>query len=220
MGEEATAMANTTSSEQMYELHLDNAATPPFISLPQSYVGTKEALLKVSEKLKMDGIYEETSAGIQAYFKGNSAVKHHIAFQEIPVLQTCRILNRSEMQIGERAWDHMNVWDCPYHMRFRSAEISQILVDKNSLYQRYMLARIVGLEYSATDDEWRSVGNFIFGHRSVVETEELEDGTWTFRNILYVPEDSSDSLDEQNQKMNDKNALVFDALCDEIFGDG
>ncbi len=69
-------------------------------------------------------------------------------------------------------------------------------------------------------DEWRPVGSLVFGNASVLDIQLRADGHSSVSSILYVTEDLSDSLEEQLRKMNDPDALVFDSICDEIFGDG
>ena len=49
---------------------------------------------------------------------------------------------------------------------------------------------------------------------------ELPSGKMLHRNVLYVCEDESDVLGEEEQKMNDTGNILFDRICDEIFGDG
>lgn len=36
----------------------------------------------------------------------------------------------------------------------------------------------------------------------------------------YVCEDSSKSLEEQQRKMQDLDTVVFDGICEEVFGEG
>ena len=42
----------------------------------------------------------------------------------------------------------------------------------------------------------------------------------TFGNCLYVQEESDTKKEPLIQKLNDPNAVIFNRLCDEIFGDG
>lgn len=41
-----------------------------------------------------------------------------------------------------------------------------------------------------------------------------------FENILYVQEDASKDKESLMLKLNDPGEVIFDRICDEIFGDG
>ena len=205
---------------EYYALYLDDPATPSFCSFSKLYVGTQDALMRVADNLKQDGMYEETAEGILTYFSGNHDVTHHIAFSELPVLEPVKVLEKAEMQLEGKRWDHINTWDQPYHMSFSSALISQLLLKEGKTYRRCISASFSDLCYLGFKDEWRPVGSLVFGNASVLDIQLRADGHSSVSTILYVTEDLSDSLEEQLRKMNDPDALVFDSICDEIFGDG
>ena len=205
---------------EYYALYLDDPATPSFCSFSKLYVGTQDALMRVADNLKQDGMYEETAEGILTYFSGNHDVTHHIAFSELPVLEPVKVLEKAEMQLEGKSWDHINTWDQPYHMSFSSALISQLLLKEGKTYRRCISASFSELSYLGFKDEWRPVGSLVFGNASVLDIQLRADGHSSVSTILYVTEDLSDSLEEQLRKMNDPDALVFDSICDEIFGDG
>lgn len=46
------------------------------------------------------------------------------------------------------------------------------------------------------------------------------DGSYWVSNLLYVIQDSFDSLDDVDDYLLDPEKLIFDSICDEIFGDG
>lgn len=207
-------------NEPYYEFFLFDPATPSFLSMPKRYIGNKSGLLAVADQLAEEEYYKDTTEGIRAFFNGRTDVTHSIAFQTIPVLRPIRVLERTELVLGEREWDYINVWDCPYHMRFRSAKVTQLLVQVEEKYLRFVLAEMTGFSYLGFIDRWRPIGGFIMGNASVLDVRDREDGGYDFCNLLYVCEDASDSLEEQRQKMRDPDAVVFDGICDEVFGDG
>ena len=208
-------------TEPYYAFYMDDPASPSFCSCSKIYIGTKVDMLRVAENLRTCGIYyEDTVAGIHAYFDGKTDVTHNIAYQDIPVLEPVEVLETSEMQIGAKEWVHLNAWDCPYKMRFTAAHISQVLLQKDGSFLRCIRASISNLQYWAFNNEWRLAGEFVFGNGAILDTCNKPDGSTTVRTILYVTEDQADSLEEQRRKMNDPDALVFDEICDEIFGDG
>ncbi len=207
-------------SEQYYALYLDDPASPSFCSFSKLYVGSETDMLRVAVNLSSEGVYEETANGIHAYFKGNTNVRHRIAYQEFPVLEPVDAVDSSEMQIGTREWVHINTWDCPYYMRCASARVSQLILRQEESFCRYIRVSFSDLKYSGNHDEWIPIGDSIWGNASVLDVQKNPDGSSVVGLILFVAEDSSDSLVELQKKMNDPNELVFNLFCDEIFGDG
>lgn len=207
-------------NDPYYEFFLFDPATPSFVSMPKRYIGNKSGLLAVADHLAEEEYYKDTVEGIRAFFKGHTDVTHSIAFQTIPVLQPVRVLEKTELLLGEREWNHINAWGFPYHMHFRSAEVSQLLVQLEGSYLRFVRAKIADFGYRGFRDGWQPIGGFILGNASVLNIRDRGDGGYDFSNLLYVCEDASDSLEEQRQRMRDTNAVVLDGICDEVFGDG
>ena len=211
---------NDVVNEQYYELVLFDPATPSFISFPKSYIGDKRSLMAVADKMESAGDYQETVDGIRSYFDGKTDAMHTIAFQRIPVLRPVKVLESTALELGEKECDHINTWGYNYHMRFKSAAVSQILISVDGVYRRFVRAIITDWDYQNCKDDWWPIGAFIMGNAFVLDIQERDDGGCVFSNLLYVGEDVSESLEEQQQKMQDPNAVIFDSICDEVFGNG
>ncbi|MBR1709632.1 MAG: hypothetical protein IJ719_12500 [Clostridia bacterium] len=195
-------------------------ATPAYVSLSKSYIGDKQSLLAVAENLESEEYYQDTVNGIRAYFDGKTDAMHTVAFEQTPVLRPVHVPDKTELVLGQREWDHINTWGFPYHMQFQSAEVSQLLVSDKSTYHRFVRARITGFGYRNFKDDWRPIGGFIMGNAAVLDIQDRGDEGYGFANLLYVCEDSSESMEEQQRKMQDPDAVVFDGICEEVFGDG
>ena len=102
-------------------------------------------------------------------------------------------------------------------MKFESAEVSQIIVRYDGRYHRCIRANFADLCYEGINGEWRPVGSVLFGNVSVIETNS---DAGTFENLLYVEEDDSDTIEELKAKLTNPDRIVFDRVCDEVFGDG
>lgn len=207
-------------NDDYYAICLDDPAVPPFCSFPKQYIGCEEDLLTLADNLDRDGVYPKTAAGIRSYFAGNTGVTHVIALAEIPVIRPVEVLDISELHVGAHQWTHMNTFDCPYEMRFDSADVSQILVRHEDKILRCIRARFSGLAYLAFAGRWLSIGGTIFGHPSVLSIRALPNGGYDFGTILYMCEDSAESPAELWPKLNDPDALIFDSICEEVLGDG
>ena len=207
-------------NDDYYAICLDAPGVPPFCSFPKQYIGSQEDLLKLSDNLDRDGAYPKTAAGIRSYFAGNTGVTHVIALAEIPVIKPVEVLDISELHLGERQWTHMNTWDCPYDMRFDSADVSQIIVRHEDKILRCIRARFNGLAYLAFAERWMPIGGTIFGHYSVLAIRALPNGGYDFGTILYMCEDSAECPVELWTKMHEPDALIFDTIIEEVLGDG
>ena len=203
-----------------YILQLWDLATPSFCSFPKMFVGTKTAMLEVAERLEQDQSMPETSAAIRAYFAGNHAVTHSIAFVDFPILTPVRVLAESTIQLAERTWEHMNVWECPYNMRFDHAEVSQIVIRYDGRYCRCMKANIMDLCLEWPEGNWIPAGTSIWGNKCVLHNTVLPDGHIEFGNDLYILEESAPDKESLICELNDPEEIKFNGLCDEIFGDG
>ena len=126
-------------------------------------------------------------------------------------------LATSKMTLPGRTWEHLNVWDCPYKMKFDAAEVSQIIIRYDGMYRRCIRAKFTDLCYEGTKGEWRPVGSVLFGNASVIE---FNSDTGSFENLLYVQEDVSDTKEQLETKLDNPDEIILDRICDEVFGDG
>lgn len=140
-----------------------------------------------------------------------------IEYQEIAILTPVRVLATSKMTLPGRTWEHLNVWDCPYKMKFDAAEVSQIIIRYDGMYRRCIRAKFTDLCYEGTKGEWRPVGSVLFGNASVIE---FNSDTGSFENLLYVQEDVSDTKEQLETKLDNPDEIILDRICDEVFGDG
>ena len=203
--------------EKHYVLKLWEPAAPAFCSFAKPYVGSKHDLLKVAANMQNADPQSETAKAIREYFGGNHGATHKIAYQELPVLTPVRVLASSKITLPSRVWEHLNVWDCSYKMEFDSAEVSQIIVRSDGKFHRCIRAKFTDLCYEGIKGEWRPVGSVLFGNASVIETDL---GAGIFENLLYVLEDVSDTKEQLKAELNNPARIIFDRICDEVFGDG
>ena len=137
-------MAEVKRINQHFVLNLWEPAAPAFCSFAKPYVGSRHDLLKVAVNMKNADPQSETAKAIQEYFGGNHGATHKIAYQEIAILTPVRVLATSKMTLPGRTWEHLNVWDCPYKMKFDAAEVSQIIIRYDGMYRRCIKAPIPG----------------------------------------------------------------------------
>lgn len=181
------------------------------------YVGSRHDLLKVAVNMKNADPQSETAKAIQEYFGGNHEATHKIAYQEIAILTPVRVLTSSKMTLPGKTWEHLNVWDCPYKMKFDAAEVSQIILRYDGMYRRCVRAKFTDFCYEGIKGDWRPIGSVLFGNASVIEFN-MDAGT--FETLLYVQEDTSDTKEQLEAKLDNPDEIILDRICDEVFGDG
>ena len=203
-----------------HALYLDDPVAPSFCPESKMYVGQKEDLMKVAGRLDERGAYDETARGIRDYFAGNTGVKHSIAYATMPVLTPVRVIGRSHFRIPAREWSHVNIWDCEYKMKTSGAEVDQILIELGKGLFRCVKAVFSDLCYSGSDGRRFPVGDVIFGHESIIETSQDDDGCRKLGTLLYVVEDIRGRDVDTESLMSDPDKLEFGHICDKKFGDG
>ncbi len=202
-----------------YVIKLWEPAAPSFCSFDKMYIGSKQDILSAALNMEHDDAESETAKAVRVYYGGNHEAKHNIAYKEIPVLKPVRVLASSKMTLQEKTWDHQNIWDCPYRMKFDSAEVEQIIVRYEGKYHRCIKAKIIGLCYKGINGEWAPV-DMVFGNGCVLNSVLEPSGKMIFETLLYVQEDDSKDKESLIHKLNDPGEVVFDRICDEVFGDG
>jgi len=208
-------------SDQYYALYLDDYATPAFCSFDKLFIGTQSEILAVADRMGADIAYKETVAAIQNYFLGKKTVTHTIAYQTFPVLTPVESICSLEFTLNETIWNHQNVWDCTYIMKFDEAVVHQLLIQHQNKYYRLIRASMKNLCCdSETSFGWMPLNSRFWGHKCMMNVTTHNDGSYWVSNLLYVIQDSFDSLDDANNYWRDPGKLIFDSICDEIFGDG
>lgn len=207
-------------TKRYYAFFLDEPASPAFCSLDKMYVGTAEELLTATNRLEADGRYLDSVKAVREYLNGNRKAVHSIAYQERPALEPVKLVSESKLLVPEKEWEHLNAWRCPYEMKISGAVISQIIVKHENKYYRCVRAWMKDLSYQAADDSWDRLDGDFWGNRSILDVSILPDGHFQINNLLYVVEDIHKTIEEATMNIQNPECLVFNKICDEVFGDG
>lgn len=202
-----------------YVFYLDDPATPSFCSFDKLYVGTQGTIAKGIERMRAENHYPHTVEAYDQFLAGDKEVTHYVAYAPCRLLTPVRVLHATTLELGPHSWEHLNTWECIYKMRFKHATVRQILIRHKNKYHRCIRAEITDLCYDATID-WQPLTSGFWGHDYLLEVQQLPDGHFVFSNTLYVEEDQFATKEEAIALMSDPSKVVFDNICDEIFGDG
>ena len=205
-------------NEQYYALYLDDPATPSFCSFDKLYVGTRSELDNAVAVMKQDERYAAPVAAYEAYWTDPSA-KHNVAFREVPILTPVWRICSSELVLGEKEWEHINVWGFPYKMHFDCAKVQQLLIEHEKRIHRLIRATFTNLCYESVIGTWSPADHF-WGHGCLLDIQANADGSITLSSLLYMEQDQFENASEADDLMLDPDKVFFDRICDEIFGDG
>ena len=206
-------------NEQYYALFLDDPATPSFCSFDKLYVGTRTELDIAIAAMKQDGQYAATVAAYEAYWTDPNT-KHYVALREVPILTPVQRICSSELTLGEKEWEHINVWGFPYNMRFDRAEVKQLLIKHERKFHRLLRSKITNLCYGAVDGKWSPANGGFWGHGCLLDVQEESDGSFSLNSLLYMKQDQFERASDADDLMLDPDKIFFDRICDEIFADG
>lgn len=201
-----------------YVIKLWKPAASAFCSFDKLYVGIKQDILSVTLDMESDDTESEMAKVIREYYARYQEATYRIAYREILILKSARVIASSKMALPEKTWENLNIWNRPYRMKFDLAEVDQIIIRYEGQYHRCIRAKITDFCYAGIHGE-RVPVDMIFGNAFVLNAVPHPSGKITFENLLYVQEDISKDKESLILKLNDPNEVVFDRICDEIFGD-
>lgn len=206
-------------NEQYYALFLDDPATPSFCSFDKLYVGTRAELDIAIAAMKLDERYSDTVRAYEIYWTDPNA-KHYVALREVPILTHVQRICSSELILGEKEWEHINVWGFPYKMKFDDAAVKQLLISHEGKFYRLLRATFTNLFYENTIGKWTPAKDRFWGHGCLLDVQEGPDGTISLNSLLYMEQDHFERASDADDLMLDSSKVFFARICDEIFADG
>ena len=209
-------------NEQYYCLHLDDYSTPAFISYGKAYYGTMEDLKAFMDALdkaeETHERFEKLIGAFRAYEAGNTAVKHNVAFQEIPLLEPVKLLGTATLRLDNYHWEHLNTWKWPYKMRCDVVDTTHYWFSLDGIYCRAVKARFENLQYDGIGSKWSPLDSCFWGFPKMIEPEGRH-----LYNRLAVEEKrfkrKKDAEADRASFMLTRD-VDFSEFCNDIFGDG
>ena len=208
--------------EQYYRLRLDDYASPSFVSWEKSYFGTLRDIRNLVEALTLwrkdnDTLWELID-GFRAFDAGNHNVLHHVAYQEVLLLEPVKLLGSETDHIENYMWEHCNTWGCSYTMRCDSVETKHLWLKSKDGYHRAFKARFKNLQYEGISGMWHSLDGGFWGFPMMIASDEgfqynrLAVQERKFDNYRQAEKDRLEFAAAQN--------MDFSQFCNDIFGSG
>jgi len=131
-------------------------------------------------------------------------------------LKPCELILHQHIEMGETQWRFLNTWEYIYHLRATGISIEQVLLYSDGWYRLCICPVFHGLEYhSEIRTTWKPMGSPFWGQKGVMEQIGKE-----HRCNLFACYEAVKNLEEAKKHMDDPTLIRFDAVMEEIFGDG
>ena len=213
-------ITNIVKDQQYYRFTLDDYAAPAFVSADKDYFGTLSDIENFIGALKDDNhsqIYKQLSSALETYKNGEHNAAHTVAYNEVPFLVPVNLLEAVSYTMPTAEWEHLNVWKCPYKMRFQLAEIQQFWFESDDKYIRAMKAKITDLKCEEYNDSWIDIKT-PWGFPHIIEKE----AACTYNRLAITDKrfDSKTEAEIDYEHFLSAPDTDFTEFCNDIFGDG
>ena len=208
-------------SRQIYRLCLDDYSVPPYMSLSKEYFGTLEMIDSFIEAIRTDAAisekYKNLISAYDKYKNGEKDVTHIVAYKEVRFLDKVRRLATSESLLSDYKWEHLNIWNGPYNLKFQEAKSEHLWLSFKGRYVRCIKTCLTDLQYENATGQYSSPEK-LWGFPHQIEIE----GRTAFNRLYVVEKFFETKQDALNDAMNFKNKLDTDfaEFFNDIFGDG
>lgn len=209
-------------NQQYYCLRLWDYSTPSHVSKSKAYFGTLDDIRSLMEALERDERHRvdhaETIAAFRKYEAGNHAVTHNVAYQELLLLEPVEVIGEAVLRLENHRWQHLNTWDCPYHMECSEVETHHLWLSSPEDCLRAIKARFRDLGYRSFNGDVKLLESGFWGHPQMLYMDEN-----ALCNRLAVIEKRFKNRKEARKDLaefRNKKDADFTGFCEDIFGDG
>ena len=208
--------------EKWFRLLLDDYSVPPITTADKEYYGTLDDVKGLIESLKRDEKgrdgHKGTIEAFEKYLAGEKGATHNVAYQDVPILTSIKIIHNAEQELSETEWEHLNAWHWVYDMKLTSANVQHYWIKDKKHYRRIIKAQIVGLCYKDTVGNWTDPDEMFWGFPGML----ARDGDVLYNRLACIEKnfDSLDDLQDDYENYLKNPDVDFERFCDDIFGDG
>lgn len=204
---------------QMYCIYLEDYAYPRSHSKLRAYIGTKTEIRVLMAHLSADAHtalrYGETIAAVDCH-DINPDVIHHMAGQEMKVLEPVQVLFDRKFKMQDFSWIHNGHTNSKIPAKVSSLEVYQMLVQLGNQLIRCARLNFEDFAVCVPGIGWVLPQSRILGFPGMVQYIEPD----KYQATLFAEMETYDSS-EIIQAIKDANALKekdYEVLCDDILG--
>lgn len=208
--------------DQYYCLHLDDYSMPAFTSFGKAYYGTMADMEAFIAALDGHEKYHDRYAALIGAFReyeaGNHAVKHNVAYQDVPLLEPVKLLGTAKLRLDNYRWEHLNTWKWPYNMKCDVVETTHYWLSLDGVYCRAVKARFENLQYEDIGGGWHSLDDGFWGFPMIIK----RDGRYLYNSLI----EEEKRFKRKKDALEDRAGFLltrevdFTEFCNDIFGDG
>jgi len=208
--------------EKWFRLLLDDYSVPPITTADKEYYGTLDDVKGLIESLKSDEKgrdgHKGTIEAFEKYLAGEKGATHNVAYQDVPILTSIKVIYNVEQELSETEWEHLNAWHWVHDMKLTSAKAQHYWIKDKKHYRRIIKAQIVGLCYKDTVGNWIDPDEMFWGFPGML----THDGDVLYNRLACIEKnfDSLDDLQDDYENYLKNPDVDFERFCDDIFGDG
>lgn len=208
--------------EKWFRLLLDDYSVPAITTADKEYYGTLDDIKGLIESLKNDEKgsvgHKGTIEAFEKYLAGEKGATHNVAYQDVPISTSIKVIYNAEQKLSEMEWEHLNAWHWVYDMRLTSAKVQHYWIKDKKHYRRIIKAQIVGLCYKDTVGNWTDPKEMFWGFLGML----THDGDVLYNRLACIEKnfDSLDDLQDDYENYLKNPDVDFERFCDDIFGDG
>ncbi len=199
----------------LYQLMLEDYATPSFYSGSKPYFGTQKQILRHLDRRED----KEFLTAAQRYFDGAGDGVAHMRFWLERIVSPVERLGRVPFRIDNFSATFYNIWDCPYQLQAKQVEGTlHYLRREDGVCLRVLQAVFTGLEMVGGDGQASAVLPLrppFWGYPNMIYRRGAQ-----LKSRLLLLERHFNSHSDALADLSHPAKPCFDAFFEDIFGDG
>ena len=182
------------------------------------YVGTLKEIKVVLQTIKPEIINEDSISSLAYFISGNVNSTYSMETDGMALLSEVDFIDNNAFYVGALNWEHRNTWGFTYMMKFDAAEIKRMIIRHDGKVYRLIKAKMMNLSYSVPHREWNKLDGGFWGNSFVIKVSYDENDNFYVETLLYVIEEQVS--ENETYDFSENITIIFNSICDEIFGDG
>ena len=205
-----------------YRLLLDDYSAPSFTSFDKDYYGTLDQLHNFFNALKTDEDVARRHAYLLSvydqYIAGKKTISHQVAYREVPFIVPAKILGEEKLTRLHHTWDHLNTWQCTYHMKCDRIESSHLWISCYGKYTRCIQASFTNLFYDGFGNNYKRFAGNAWGFPHQIEYEGIN----TYSRLFVEEKVFKNKAEALNDRINFMYTPdpIYTGILNDIFADG
>ena len=204
--------------EKYYAITLEDYSVPAYVSSTKEYFGTLDEITAFINSLRHDEYHKGLVEAFDKYCEGDINVKHYVAYNNYQLMHPVSLIATFEHELSETDYDHINIWGCPYYMRFKKAKMKHYWFKLGKDYYRCLKVIFEELQYQSRSGNWFCQEEGYWGHPYMLTFKPPH----TYNNLAVIEKIfcSVEEFNQDGEKFNPEEDYDLTGFFNEIFGNG